>query len=50
MPVNCREKILSNDYYDVITDFPYQLLEDPAEDLCYADIDGIFNPFSSFGM
>ena len=43
MPVNCREKILSNDYYDVITDFPYQLLEDPAEDLCYADIDGLYN-------
>lgn len=43
MPVNCREKILSNDYYDVIMDFPYQLLEDSTEDLCYADIDGLFN-------
>ena len=43
MPVDCRERILSNNYYDAITDFPVWLLENYTEDQCYADVDGLYN-------
>ncbi len=43
MPESCREQILSEDYYDAITDFPIQVLEERAEDLCYANIDDFYN-------
>ena len=32
--MDCREKILSNDYYDVITEFPVQILDSDMFDLC----------------
>lgn len=43
MPTDCREKILSDRYYDAITDFPVSLLEDEVIDQCYADVDGLYN-------
>ncbi|MCM1305449.1 MAG: S8 family peptidase [Lachnospiraceae bacterium] len=38
MPVDCRENILSEEYYDVILDFPMWVLGSSAEGLCHADI------------
>ena len=35
--------ILSNDYYDVITDFPIRMLEESNTDLCYANIENLYN-------
>lgn len=35
--------ILSNDYYDVITDFPIQMLADGGESLCYSNIENLYN-------
>ncbi len=43
MPLSCREKILSNDCYDAITDFPIWFLEDYTGDSCYVDVDGLYN-------
>lgn len=43
MPTDCREKILSDRYYDAITDFPVSLLEEDVIDQCYADVDGLYN-------
>ncbi len=40
--MDCRDKILSNDYFDVITDFP-RMLEANSEDLCYAEIENLYN-------
>jgi len=40
--VTCRTRILSNDYYDVITDYP-QLFQRDREELCYAFIDDLFS-------
>lgn len=36
-------KILSDRYYDAITDFPVSLLEEDVIDQCYADVDGLYN-------
>ena len=41
--MDCRDKILSNDYYDVITEFPVQLLDSDALDLCRLNIDNLYN-------
>ena len=40
--MDCRERILSEDYYDIITDFPLreELLED---DLCYIAVENLYN-------
>ena len=43
MPIDCRGRILSDDYYDAITDFPVELLEDYTDEQCYADVDGLYN-------
>lgn len=41
--MDCREKILSNNYYDVITEFPVQVLDTDMFDLCYLNIDNLYN-------
>ncbi len=41
--MDCREKILSNDYYDVITEFPVQILDSDMFDLCYLNVDNLYN-------
>lgn len=43
MPTDCRNQILSNSYYDAITDFPIQALNPDDLELCYADIDNLYN-------
>jgi len=40
--MDCRDKILSNMYFDVITDFPVSTLEDGAFDLCYINVDNFY--------
>ena len=40
---DCREKILSNDYYDVITDYPVRMLAESNADLCYASIENLYS-------
>lgn len=39
----CRERIVSEQYYDVITDYPLNRLEESGFDLCAADVDGQFH-------
>lgn len=39
----CREKILSNDYFDVIIDFPLNTAGLEGLDLCYVNVDNLFN-------
>lgn len=39
MPEDCRARILSNDYYDVIADYPFRLAESELFDLCYHNIE-----------
>ena len=41
--MDCRDMILSNDYYDVITDFPIQMLANGGESLCYSNIENLYN-------
>ena len=41
--MDCKDIILSNDYYDVITDFPIQMLADGGESLCYSNIENLYN-------
>ncbi len=43
MPVDCKEKILSNDYYDVIIDFPIWVLGDYAERQCHVSIENLYH-------
>ena len=40
--MDCKDMILSNDYYDVITDFPLRMMEEENQ-LCYANIEDLFN-------
>lgn len=40
---DCREKILSNDYYDVITDYPIRMLAESGRDLCYSAIENLYS-------
>ncbi len=40
--MDCRDKILSNDYYDVLTDFTRQITWDIPE-ICYANVNDIYN-------
>ncbi len=41
--MDCRDKILSNNYYDVITDFPIDALKYAFFDLCYLEVDEFYN-------
>lgn len=43
MPLDCREMILSNNYYDAITDYPVWALEGLQEDICHLNIDNLYN-------
>lgn len=43
MPIDCRDRILSNDYFDAITDFPVWVLETPIQDQCYVSIENFYN-------
>lgn len=40
---NCREKILSEDTYDFITDFPLSGFSQLDRNLCNADVDNLYN-------
>ncbi len=40
--VDCTSRILSNDYYDMIIDFPQTFGQDDA-DICHANIDDFYN-------
>ena len=41
--MDCKDRILSNNYYDIITDFPINLQAYEYLDLCYANIDNLYN-------
>mgnify|MGYP001083713345 CR=1 FL=1 len=41
--MDCRDRIHSNSYYDVITDFPIELEGLENLDLCYVNIDNLYN-------
>lgn len=41
--MDCRERILSDDYYDIITDFPLRQDMVEAFDLCYISVEGLYN-------
>lgn len=41
--MDCKEKILSNNVYDYITDFPIDAVESYESDFCYADIENLYN-------
>lgn len=43
MPIDCKEKILSNDYYDVIIDFPVWVLGDYSERQCHVSVENLYN-------
>ena len=40
--MDCKDRILSNNYYDIITDFPINLQAYEYLDLCYANIDNLY--------
>ena len=41
--MECREKIISNSAYDFITDFPIGAVENLGDNLCYADVQNLYN-------
>lgn len=41
--MDCKDKILSNDFYDIIADFPLRRLESFNYDLCYVDVENTYN-------
>ena len=41
--MDCNNQILSNDYYDVITDYPIQIMTDSNGSLCYSNIENLYN-------
>lgn len=41
--MDCRDRILSNNYFDVITDFPVRILDENEDDLCYINIENLYN-------
>lgn len=43
MDMDCRDRILSNDYYDVIIDFPIDELRYDYFDLCSVGVDEFYN-------
>ncbi|MCM1046241.1 MAG: S8 family peptidase [Candidatus Gastranaerophilales bacterium] len=57
--MDCKDKILSNDYYDTITDYPIIGVDGDYVDFCYTDIEDLYsvvyinrisipNPLSNF--
>ncbi len=41
--MDCRSKILSNDYLDILTDFPVSFVEARELDQCVVDIENLYN-------
>ena len=41
--MDCRDRILSNNYYDVVIDFPIDVLRYDYFDLCYVNVDEFYN-------
>lgn len=41
--MDCRDRILSDDYLDVITDYPLQDSENNELDLCHINVDNLYN-------
>ncbi len=41
--MDCRDKILSNNFYDVITDFPINITSETSFDLCYVNVEETYN-------
>lgn len=41
--MTCKDRILSNNYYDIITDFPVEELDVENYDMCYTNVDDIYN-------
>lgn len=39
--MDCRDRILSNDYFDSITDFPVRFFD--GFDMCYSSVDNLYN-------
>ena len=40
---DCKERILSNNYFDLITDYPISSVSFNGQDLCYVEVDNYFN-------
>lgn len=40
--MDCKDMALSNNYYDVITDYPVHLLEDNSLDICLYQIENYY--------
>ena len=40
--MDCRGRVLSNEYFDVITNFPIPVLNIGDYDFCYASVDGLY--------
>lgn len=43
MPLDCTEMILSNNYFDLITDFPVWLLGEDTENKCTVSVQGLYD-------
>ena len=41
--MDCKDKILSNDYYDILTDFPLSFMEAASLDQCFVNIENLYN-------
>lgn len=41
--MDCRDRILSNDYFDILTDFPLTFVSAGALDQCYINIGDMYN-------
>ena len=41
--MDCKDRILSNDYYDILTDFPVSFVEAANLDQCFVNIENLYN-------
>lgn len=41
--MDCKDRILSNDYYDILTDFPLSFMEASNLDQCFVNIENLYN-------
>lgn len=41
--MDCRQRILSNHYYDIITDFPVEAIDSYGYDLCHVNVENFYN-------
>lgn len=41
--MDCKERILSNDYYDILTDFPLSFMEAANLDQCFVNIENLYS-------